>query len=244
MPAELQGYLPRRVKWSPAGRVLQALTVLLLAGAVASGIGLQIFRERQAELAGLLDRQGIPTEAEIVAVETRHDDGPRTVIVYRYMVGEHAYQGRQTLGNGDDRQAAVGAPVSVRYLASEPARSWLIGDAPRGVPAVVAILVPLLLGLLAWIPTVALRRQRRLLEDGRATAARVIGAQKVRRKEASGYRVEYEYPVLSGARRRVKLMASRKPPEPGTLVTLLYDVDSDRQAAAYPLPLVRVAKGI
>jgi len=242
-PAELGRYIPRPVELSIGGHVLQAIAVLLIAGALALGIGLQIGRERDAARKIALDRSGMTTEAEVIRTGRAGEDGRQRFVVYRYRVQGDIHRGRQTLRRKDEPQATVGSLVRVRYLPEEPARSWMLGYEPRGgVPLFVVFAGPLALAFGAGPLWFALRSQRNMLETGRVAGARVVGVRKVRHEDSTGYRVEYEFQVLSGAWRRIELPASRKPPDVGTVVPLLYNPDNDRRAVLYPLALVRVAR--
>jgi len=221
---------------------LAAVILLLLAAALSLGIGLQLVNEHAIGRAASLDRQGVSVEAEVLSVRIRRDEQRQRFVVYRYEVDGLPHRGSQTLRPKDLRPLVAGSPVTVRYVPGEPGRSWLLGYEPRGVPLTVVILGPAVLLFVAWLLTLKLRRDLQLLSEGRATEARVVGSKKVRYEESTGYKVEYEFRVLSGASRRAKLQTSNKPPAPGTIVTLLYHPDDDRHVAIYPLLLVRVAR--
>ena len=117
----------------------------------------------------------------------------------------------------------------------------MVGYQPGGAPLWLAAAAPAGLLLAVWPMAWMLQRQRRLLSEGRAVAARVVGSTRTQSQHGNVYRVEYEYRVLSGATRRVTLQASKKPPEPGATVTMIYDRDDSHKAALYPLPLAAVA---
>ena len=85
-----------------------------------------------------------------------------------------------------------------------------------------------------------LRKQRAMLANGRAAQGRIISYKRYRTQNSSGYRVIYEFRLLGGGTQQVRLNTSRKPPEPGTTVTILYDPDVPKRAVLYPMSLVRV----
>jgi len=242
-PPELQRYIPRPVELSTGGRVLQAIAGLLIAGALALGIGLEIRRDRDAARLAALERRGVTVGAEVIRSGRAGEDRRQCFVVYRYTVQGRIHRGRQMLWRDGGCPAAIGSLVRVRYLPDEPARSWMSGYEPRGgAPLLVVLGGPAVLTLIAWLLWYLLLSQRRLLETGRVAAARVVGVRKVHNKDSTTYKVEYEFQVLSGAWRRTVLSVPRKPPDSGTVGTLLYNPENDRRVALYPLSLVRVSR--
>ena len=96
-----------------------------------------------------------------------------------------------------------------------------------------------------WSPLIAkaLRRQRRLLEEGRPAIARVTSSRQ--RHGTHGHthqHVEYEFTTLSGARRTGRFDAQRNVPVPGSTILVLYDPDEPKRQAPYPIRLYRVER--
>jgi hypothetical protein len=226
------------VRLSDAGWVLAVCMVAMVGGAiVAAGLLLGAY-QRGAERVARIEQQGIPAEATVVEAGPLKGSPKRRTIVYRYTAAGQTWEGRVRLRRRDSQRVAMGSVVPIRYLSSEPARSWMLGYEPRGSLLWVAVLLPSAL-VLGTVPlAMLLRRQWNLLEEGRVIEARVVASRKVDSGEGSHFEVEYEFRILSGALRRVKLAASKKPVE-GTPATLIYDRDNPNRVARYPLSLVR-----
>jgi hypothetical protein len=86
----------------------------------------------------------------------------------------------------------------------------------------------------------SIRRQRRLLEEGRAARATVVTTKKVSTQHGAHYVVTYEFETMSGTRRSGKYSANRKPPEIGEQLIVVYHPDEEKWSSKYPLALVRV----
>ena len=110
---------------------------------------------------------------------------------------------------------------------------------PGGPPVAVVALIPVGLAIGGLCTIWLVRRQRALLEDGRAAQARIVEVKRVRHNEHHGYKVQYEFKALSGVTTRVSLEASGSP-QKAEWSTLLYDRENPKRCAVYPLPLVRV----
>jgi hypothetical protein len=240
-PAELQRCTPRPVRLSFAGRAAFAGMLALLAGAVALAVILDLGRERSLALKARLNREGVAAQGRVVSTGMTREEHKRAYIVYSYSAGGMTYQKRVTLHDRDARKFPIGSSVPVRFLPEEPGKSWALGYEPDGIPLLVVILLPPYLAI--WAPLLGwmLDSQRRLLSEGRVAEARVAASRKTYAGHHAGYKVEYEFQILSGANRRVTISASKKPPQPGASATILYDRENPRRIAVYPLPLVRVA---
>jgi len=240
-PPELQRSIPRPVELRLAGWALVVVIVLMAAGAIALGIGLNISRQRAQALRAMVEREGVGVEGRVVETGRTGSEDRARFIVYRYAARGREYEKRVVLGSRSRELAQVGAVVTARYLPGEPERSWMLGYEPNGPPLWAVFLAPV--SMVAAAPLLArlLRTQARLLSTGRPAEAHVLGSRRVSTGKSTHYQVEYEYRILSGATRKVKVDASRRPPEPGATVTLIYDPDNPKKAIAYPLALVRVA---
>lgn len=240
MPRELDRYLPREVQWSPAGWVLSLLSFALLIAAVVTPALLWNFGERSAAQITRLQSEGIRADAVVVETGWARGEQPRRRFIrYRYEVGGRSYSRQQRLRPRESR--SIGDLMPIRYLPEAPETAWVVGYEPRIVPEWLGLLMGAVL-LFPILPLrYVLRRQSRLLSEGRATEARVIQSKKVLDGESSYQRVEYEFRALSGATRRVIVHASlRAVVAPGSSATLLYDPDDPNRFAIYPLSLVRV----
>jgi hypothetical protein len=217
-----------------------ATVALLIAGAVILGVFLYTFGQRERARAMALAREGVTAGARVVRIGTTTEKDRREFVIYQYTVAGRTYQGRTTLSRRDEKTFEAGLSTTVRYLPGEPERSWLAGYGPAGPPAWVALVAPLSLLAPALGLAFMVRKQRGLLAEGSPAQGRVISYKKFHTQHSSGYHVYYEFQVLSGATQKIRLDTSKKPPTPGTAVTILYDPDVPKRAAKYPLSLVRV----
>jgi hypothetical protein len=87
----------------------------------------------------------------------------------------------------------------------------------------------------AFLLPIAVRREARLLAEGRPAPGRVTGF----KRAGKTIQVQYEFHLLNGALVKGKVNRS-KPPIEGTTVCVLYDPENPRRNAPYPLSLVRL----
>jgi hypothetical protein len=212
----------------------------LIAGAVALGVFLYTSGQRERARAVALAREGVTAEARVLRIGITTDKDRLKFVVYQYAAAGRVYQGRTTLWRREEKAFEAGLSTTVRYLPGEPEKSWLAGHGPAGPPAWVALVAPLLLLAPALGLALMVRKQRWLLAEGSSAQGRVVSYKKFHAQHSSGYHVYYEFRVPSGATQKVRQDSSKKPPAPGTAVTILYDPDVPKRAAKYPLSLVRV----
>jgi hypothetical protein len=239
-PPALSAHVPRVVSYTAAGRALWLLILAMLVGAAGALVWLPLSIEGGRERAARLETEGLDARATVISIEPRRGENKRRRLVYRYEAGGRTWERRLRLRRRDTRPVSVGSVVPVRYLPESPESAWVTGYEPAPAPWLLAVIVPAALLAAALGLAVTLTRQRRLLEEGRAAQARVVGSKKISTQYSSSYQVEYEFRLLSGATRRVKTSASKQPQEQGT-VTVLYDRENPRRLTVYPLSLVRLA---
>jgi hypothetical protein len=239
VPYELSMYTPRAVRLNVHGRIVAAIAAMLaIAGLVGPAL-LWADRERKAVLREHIERSGVAAEAEITRTGKTRGDHPQRFADYLY-AGD--LRGRVVFSDRDRRRAlAPGQKIDVRYLPAEPRRSWAVGYEPHGAPLAALAALPAALWFAAAAIVVSLRRQWRLLAEGRAATGRVLEVKRAHTKshDHARYRAEYEVTLLSGASRRAWAPADARTAE-GSVVPVVYDPERPRRLARYPLPLVRV----
>lgn len=238
MPPELSMYVPRAVRLSGGGKAVVCIAVgLAIAGLVVPAL-LWADRERKAGLRARIEREGVRAEAEVVRTGKTREDHPRRFADYRY----GGRGGRVVFSGKDRREFKPGDAIQIRYLPAEPDKRWVVGYEPRGAPAGALAAVGLSLWLGAALIAVGLRKQWRMLAEGRATIGRIVGIKKSKDSQGrNSYRVEYEIQLLSGAVRRIWSAGDKRSAE-GARVAVLYDPENPKRLARYPLSLVRVAR--
>jgi hypothetical protein len=239
IPRELIAAAPRVTRLSALGILAMLAAGVLLAGAVISGFLLFRAAERGRARLEQIHRQAVTAPGEVEELGRDRGRDRQHFARFRYTVEGRAYGGRTYLGEGEWRSLRVGAPVQVGYLPTDPGTGWLTGHEPEGVPL---WSVPLAIaggGIGAFVLLWKVRRQRRLLSEGRPAVARVTRSQRVGYGQYRRNRIHYEFQVLSGAARAGWYESRRKPPPGGTELVILYDVYDHRRQARYPMPLVR-----
>ncbi len=240
-PPELERMRPRSVRLTVAGKAAVVAVVALLASALFAGIWLYVAAERDRERLELLKQQGRRTQAEVAERGRTKGDQTRYFVVYRYTVDAQSYRGRANVRRSVWQKLGLGSSLQVYYLPSKPDRSWLPGREPNGVPPWVVPLVPIGLALATWPILYHLRRQWRLLSEGRAALAHVTHSKRVSRSHGGAvHRAHYEFQILSGAVRTGRCDTAKTMPT-GSTLTIVYDPDDPQCQARYPLSLVRVA---
>jgi hypothetical protein len=238
VPPELERHTPRQVRLTAGGRLLAALIVVLAMAAPVAGVWSWAAGENALRLRARIERDGVWADAVIASVRQDKGKQRRQSIAYEYRVGGRDYTGRARVRWFGPAEA--GTRIAVRYLPENPQRSWVTGYEPGGPPLWLAGVVPVGMLLIAAACVYPLRKEQRLLAEGRAAEARVVAARKVNHGHGTRYRMEYEFRLLSGSVRRARQEMSRSLPA-GAVVTVLYDPENPRCCAVYPFSLVRVA---
>ena len=242
LPEELNRSAPRKLELTSLGHAAIAAMIALVIGAILSGI--LVYQRVVSDQAPvrLLASEGRTTVGRAVDIKRRRGENQRVILRYSYVVDGREYTGETRLKKSDRNLYRLGSELRVRYLASKPAESWMEGYRPRNTPywLIVALPAGLLLCIVPIILTI--RRQSRLVADGRAALARVTKAHKVSYGEHSGWRIHYEWTSLSGAMRTGLVDKYKRPPAIGSTIPILYDRDNPRRHSPYPMSLVRATK--
>ena len=247
VPAVLLRAAPRDVRVNASGGI-----VLIVAAAVAvAGIWLGIVLGRAAARAerhvGLFASERIVAAGDVIQLQKRGDDDDddddsyRITVHYRYTARGQELMGQTTLRRAERDRYAVGSPVAVWYLPSEPGQSWLDGYAPRAQPSWPATAVPIACGVTAIVLIQLVRRQTKLLAYGRPAMATVTKIEKKRTDKGTFWMVHYEWTTLSGATRTGKYHHGKKDlPAIGAEIPIVYDRDNSFRHSKYPMSLVTI----
>ena len=243
MPAALLKPTPRRVQVNTSGGMMLIIAAALVVIGGWGGSELQKRADVAERHVGLFASERVLTGGDVVELRKRGgDDDHRVTAHYRYAVHGRELTGQATLRRGEREKYAVGSPVAVWYLASEPEASWLDGYSPRPEPGWPGTVVAIVCGLSAIALMAAVRRQSKLLSYGRPAMATVTKVEKKKTDEGTVWRVHYEWTTMSGATRTGKYDHGRKnPPAVGELFPIVYDRDNTFRHSKFPMPFVRVA---
>lgn len=228
----------RAVSLTGLGIALVILSVALLLGAIAAGAALGIRANREATEHRLLRDQGVSTDAVVTRLWRGRDDERTPWVAYRFTSRGRGYEGRAKAPLRIWQGLAEGSPLPVRLLPGNPARNHPTGWPDKPMPPWLPYLLAAILASASCLCALALRRQQRLLSEGRPAPGVVTG----RKKTKDGEMVYYEFALLSGAVAKGRGGPVKRPPAMGGPVCVLYDPDNPRTNALYPLSLVKLTK--
>lgn len=239
IPVELQRSTPREVALTAAGKIVEAIAFALAAGALVAFALLYAQAGRDARRQRDMLAQAAQTQATVTAMRVTSGKNPERIITYQFAAGNQSYSGTVRVRRNQLRTLAVGAPVAVGYVTPHPRQNWLIGHEPAPMPWVIVTVVPLSMLLSAAGLAYALRRESRLLAEGRAALARVTESKRIRYGQGSSTRIRYEFTLPGGSTRRGKYDANCAAPAAGATIVVLYDPEEPRRLGRYPLSLVK-----
>ena len=240
LPAELLKATPRRVRASARGAALMLVAAALVIAGVWGGIVLAQRADTAERRVQRFASERVLAAGDVIQLRKRGgDDDHRITAHYRYSARGRELTGATALRRGERETYAIGSPVGVWYLASEPEASWLDGYAPRREPAWLATVVPIAAGFAALGLILLVRRQWNLLAYGRPAIATVTKTEKKRTDKGTFWRVHYEWTLMSGATRTGKYIHRQKhPPAVGEHITIVHDRDNTHRSRKYPMPFV------
>jgi hypothetical protein len=236
---ELPTSRPRPVRLTGTGWFVAIFGMLLLAGAPVAGFWLHTTAVRGRTLRETIDKEAVAATAVVSDLTRTRGKSPKYYVNYRYAAAGRLHEGRASVNRTSWTKLRVGDSLTVRYLPSEPGRSWLRGYQP--VPFWAGPVVALSMAVIGIFPWYALRRQWMLLAEGRPAQAQVTVSKKVRHQHGSHYQVSYEFRLMSGATRGGRYDSQKSPPASGTTIQVVYNPDRPEHSMPYPLALVRPA---
>ena len=183
----------------------------MLLGAVAAGIGLGTTARRQAKDQRLLQEQGVNTDARITRVWRSGDKNQQHLVSYRFTVQEREYVARKGVPPRIWQDLRAGSSLPVRFLPSNPKVNHPTGWDDTPMRPWVAYLVSGELVAIALVLTILLRKQMRLLTEGRPAPGIVTG----QRRTKDGTVIRYDFTLLNGATAKGRGQ-SRRPPAIGS----------------------------
>jgi len=237
-PAELGGSPPRPVRLTVSGVVLMVVAMGMLLGGAILGTKLSRDAASQSATATVLKEQGAEIDGIILRLWRTGNKDRSYRVAYQFELQGQIFHGEADAPRSEWERLRQDASVRVRYLPSDPSISRPVDWEPPRSPAWLPLVAPASFGCTTLIIFVMLRKQRRLLEDGRA-APGVIN--KVTRTK-NGKTVRYDFLLPGGSKEKGSGLMKRGPAEIGALVTVIYDPDEPRRNAPYPFELVRPAQ--
>ena len=242
VPPALLKAAPRDVRANASGRVMLIIAAALVVGGVMGGVALGGRAAIAQRRIGLFASERIVTAGDVIRLQKRGGGNDHRIIAhYRYTARGQEFMGQTTLRRAERERYALGSPVGVWYLPSEPEQSWLDGYAPRSEPSWPATAVPIACGVTALVLIQLVRRQSTLLAYGRPAMATVTKIEKKRTDKGTFWMVHYEWTTLSGATRTGKYHHGKKDlPAIGAEIPIVYDRDNSFRHSKYPMSLVTI----
>jgi len=245
MPPELEQPLPRRVRLSGMGIaycVMGAASIVLGLSLAYRLVHSELRREADNEsLTRSLAAEGRETQATVTRLSTTLGH----VVGYQFTVDGQTYSKGAFITVQHWQALHVGSTVAIRYLPSDPAKSFPESDPPNSqthwlvvVPA--SAFVMLLMFGFAYGQLSAVLPQRRLLAGGRPARAVITRCNAGSRGRSTGYFLHYDFSLPDGSKSQGKVFRS-EPVTEGSSATALYDPDRPGRNTLYPLQSVKLA---
>jgi len=238
-PPDGLGYSTARpVQLAGIGRLLVGIAVLFLLGGPALGwyVSNQIQLDKERER--LFSEDGVDATATIVRVWRESNKEGTHMVSYRFLV-----DGREIIGNSKMYRNVwaglhIGDAMPIRYLPSQPEVNRPAQRRPGPPSDWAPWAIPLLFIWLPFFFWFMIRRQARLLAEGRPALATIT---KIRR--AKHTIVYYEFPLLDGQVIKGRSPVNRRNmPQPGEEACVLYMPENPRRNALYPFELVKLQR--
>jgi len=235
-PVELQRSAPREVELTPSGKAILIMASVFLLGGVVLAYVMDREARREADRARLLRTEGVTTEGIVTRRWRTGDKDDTHKIAYQFDYAGRTYTGQadtpRRIWNGLD----VGTPLDIRFAPGDPHTNhpaeWEMRQMPRWVP----FLMPPLFGIMLLILLLVIGRQKNLLAEGRPVPGRVTKLTRTK----GGKMIHYEFARADGSLQKGKGGTSRKVPEIGATICVIYDRDHPRRSGLYPMDLVRI----
>lgn len=242
-PIELQRSRPRDVQLSAAGVFVTTIAVMLMVGAVVLTIVLSRVSANQERERQLLQTSGVTTPAHVLRLWRESNDNRTPRVEYTFEANGRDFIGRAKLPLRRWQSLRTGDALDVRYVSSDPEQHVVIHAEPDSVPAWLPIVIGLITAGIGVLCGGVVHLQRRLLAEGRVARATVTKITKRHTSHGGGYRsVAFTFQTLSGAVVAARAATSRKAPDVGASIWVVYDPDNPKRNALYPLQMVRVSQ--
>jgi hypothetical protein len=220
------------------GYALAAVGVILGVGALTLSVFLINKSKAQAAARDQLRSQGTETVATVTRLWRTGDKEETRMVAYRFTAGGREIDGKSSAPSAIWRGLTTDAPLAVRFVPGRPEINHPAGWESSVLP----IWLPFFAGgCLLFAPVtfaVMIRKQTRLLSEGRPAPGVVTG---IKRSDKAVF-VLYEFKLLSGAVMKGRSNGGRRSPGVGSPVCVLYDPDNPRRNAIYPLGLVKLMR--
>lgn len=236
-PRELHRAVPREIALTAGGIAIVCLAGLLIVGGMGAMVGLERRVLSQAEFKRLIHEEGREAEARITRHWRSSSKDSQPMVAYEFDCEGRMCKGESSTPSRIWRGLAVGSPLAVRYLPSDPGRNHPRDWEPSMLPFWFPIIIGGVLAVLGAVLGYALHKEKFLLREGRPAPGIVTGYGHASHGKKS---IHYEFRLMSGGLATGKSSPKRKLPAIGAAVCVVYDRDNPRRNSMYPMELVRV----
>jgi hypothetical protein len=244
-PPELDQPLPRPVRLTGTA----AFRCVIAAACIAFGVNIasraihdELRREAEnTALARSLATDGHETEATVTRLSTTLGH----LVGYSYTVDGHNYSRGAFITAEHWQSLQVGSPLAIRYLPSDPQKSYPESDSPDSQTHWLAVLPIAGMALFfmfsfAYLQLSPVLRGRRLLARGRPAQGVVTQCKAGSQGRSNGYFLNYEFQLPDGSSCKGKKFSSSQLAEKSS-VTVLYLPERPQRNTLYPMETVRLA---
>ena len=240
-PPELARSRPREVRLTSGGRVLTAVAWLLAAASIAATVALHVEARRESDAAQRFDERRVVTTAVVDRLWRGKGDGKPAFAAFHFAADGTRIDAQSRMRTSTWRSLRVGDKLSIFYLPDDPRRFSLDGARERGIPLWLPYVIGSALAMLALLCGEVVRRQRRLLMEGRPAPAVVTKVRKHHSSHGGSHReMTYEFPLLGGGVSTGKSNAVSKGIDVGSAICIVYDPDVPTRSHPYPFSLVKL----
>lgn len=243
IPDELQRAAPRSVRLTGQGTFVLGLAYFLAVLAPLAATFAYLQAEKADKLAVQRASSAQVTEARVTKVVPRKGEKNMAMITYMFRGSGGDYTDTIRLRQREVVAKGIreGTTLRIGYLPDNPTDSWLVGREPRGGIYWLSPLIFFAIAIGAGAIWFSLKRDIRLLENGRGAVATATGSKRVRHQHGHIDSVLFDYQTLSGASRKGSVTTS-KMPAVGDQFVVVYDPDNAKRVARYPMKLVRTSR--
>ena len=215
------------------GKALIGVGVILAIGGVVLGLVLTRVSRRQTEERRLIRTEGLAADATVTRAWIADSKDRQQWIAYSFDYGGRSYTHEVETPGKIWAGLKTGSMIQVRLVPSRPSISHPIAWEAQALPLWLACLLAGTIAALSPLPLIPVRRQARLLTEGRPAPCRVTAVKKADKFLV----VHYEFRLLNGIVAKGKSHANKAPAVDAPLC-VLYDPENPRRNALYPFSLV------
>ena len=239
-PEGLNRSRPRAAVLTASGIMLYVLAALMLVGGLTGAVLFARESRRQQAVARRMVAEARETDGSVIRLWRSGEHSDEYRVAYRFAVDDRDRTGHATIRSGHWRSLSVGSSIAVRYLPSNPSHNYPSADPPSPRPAWLPFAIGAAGVMAGLLLPLQVRRQRRLLEDGRPAPAVVTRMRRWHTQHGTQNMVYYQFALPDGGICKGRSNVHGRPMPADSVICILYDPDNPRRSALYPLCSVKL----